>query len=250
MPITTILSPHTDDAVLSLWGVLTGPGEVKVINIFDGVPEGQRALGWWDRLTRAEDPVARAEERRAEDRAALALAGRSALSLGFVDEQYRDGDESELGSLVERIARELAQGSVVLAPAALGEHPDHRRTRTAAMALCKRGFRVALYADVPHAAPHGWPAWVTGVSRESDSAARDWERSLQDAGFSLGELASKVRALDSAEQAHKREAIDCYRTQLSGLEATFSLLSRPEILRYEVIWRLPNGVRSRPAATI
>ncbi len=239
MGLTTILSPHLDDAVLSLWGVLAGPGEVAVINVFDGVPDGQRAIGWWDRLTRAEDPVARAEDRRAEDRAALALAGRRAHSLGFVDAQYRDG-EPDVEELVECIGQALSQESTVLAPAALGVHADHRGTRTAALALRERGIQVALYADVPHATPHGWPAWITGAARESDSAAAEqWERSMQDAGLSLWALAPQVRALDSAEQAGKRQAINCYSTQLAGLEASFPLFGRPEILRYEVIWPLP-----------
>src|SRR5271168_3581981 len=104
MAITTILSPHIDDAVLSAWGVLAGPGEVGVINVFDGVPAGERAIGWWDRLTCAADPHTRADERHAEDREALALAGRRATSLGFVDAQYRSG-EPELEALAERIAQ-------------------------------------------------------------------------------------------------------------------------------------------------
>ncbi len=239
MARTTILSPHRDDAVLSLWEVLAGPDEVGVINVFDGVPKDQRAIGWWDRLTDADDPVARAEERRAEDDAALALAGRRALSLGFLDAQYRNG-EPNVERLVESIAGALPHESAVLAPAALGEHPDHTATRTAALALRERGFNVALYADIPHATPHGWPTWVSGASREADAAAAaQWEHSLLDAGLSLGELAPRVRALDPAEQAGKREAIDCYRTQLPGLEAAFPLFSRPELLRYEVIWPLP-----------
>ena len=64
---------------------------------------------------------------------------------------------------------------------------------------------------------------------------------MRDAGLSLGELAPQVRALNAAEQELKRQAVDCYRTQLSGLEASFSLFSRPEILSYEVIWPLPPG---------
>jgi len=237
--ITTILSPHIDDAVLSLWAVLAGPGDVRVINVFDGVPDGQQAIGWWDRLTRAEDPVARADERHAEDRAALALLGRHAVSLGFPDAQYANGEPS-LEPLIERIAQALPHQTTVLAPAALGKHPDHLRTRTAALALHERGFPVALYADIPHATPHGWPAWVTGAGREGDSAAAaEWERSMRDAGLSPGALAPQVRALDATEQEHKRRAVGCYRSQLSGLEAGFSLLSRPEILSYEVIWPLP-----------
>jgi LmbE family N-acetylglucosaminyl deacetylase len=241
---TTILSPHTDDAILSLWGVLAGPGEVSVINVFDGVPEGQQALGWWDRMTHAQDPIARAEERRAEDGAALGLLDRRALSLGFVDEQYRNGDrngETMPEALVDCIERALPSKSAVLAPAALGEHPDHTRTRSAALELRERGFPVTLYADIPHATPHGWPAWVTGGSQEADiNAASRWEDSMRAAGLSARELAPTVRALSPAEQARKREAIECYRSQLAGLRASFPLFSRPEILSYEVIWRLPG----------
>lgn len=245
MSTTTILSPHVDDAVLSLWGVLAGPGEVAVLNVFDGVPEGQHAIGWWDRVTRAADPVARADERRAEDRAALALVGRDSRSLGFVDEQYRNGDrngEPTLEAIVDCIARVLPRESAVLAPAALGEHPDHTRTRTAALELRERGFQVSLYADIPHATAHGWPAWIAGASgeRDSDATAR-WERSMKDTGLSLRQLAPEVRALDASEQTRKLEAIDCYRSQLAGLRASFPLFTQPEILRYEVIWPLPIG---------
>src|SRR3954468_1605952 len=51
MTATTILSPHLDDAVLSCWHVLTGPGEVAVVNVFAGVPPAGAPVGWWDRLS-------------------------------------------------------------------------------------------------------------------------------------------------------------------------------------------------------
>jgi hypothetical protein len=41
-----ILSPHLDDAVLSCWHLLTGPGEVEVINVFAGVPADLGAPAW------------------------------------------------------------------------------------------------------------------------------------------------------------------------------------------------------------
>src|SRR4051795_6418134 len=110
---TTILSPHPDDAVLSLWHVLTGPGEVSVVNVFAGEPEVTE-LGWWDVSTGAVDPQSRAAERLAEDREALALAGRESVNLGFVDFQYRRGDLA-LETLVEAIA-EAAPKGVLLAP--------------------------------------------------------------------------------------------------------------------------------------
>ena len=192
-----------------------------------------------DRLTNAEDPIARATERHAEDEAAMRLLGRSAVNLGFIDAQYANG-EPTLERLVECIAQALPPHCTVLAPAALGVHPDHARTRAAAMALRERGVSVSLYADVPHAAPRGWPASVTGAGRESDAdVVAQWERAMRQAGLSLRELAPQVTALNADERRLKRQAVDCYRTQLSGLQASFSLFSQPEILSYEVIWPLP-----------
>ena len=101
---TIILSPHPDDAVLSLWRVLDGDGEVVVLNVFGGSPAGHHGDAWWDRLTGAADSVARMAERHAEDRAALALAGREPANLGLLDGQYRDV-EPPLEPLVERIAQ-------------------------------------------------------------------------------------------------------------------------------------------------
>ena len=72
MPTPTILSPHLDDAVLSLWHVLTHPGEVAVVNVFGGSPDGHAGDAWWDRLTGGEDSVVRVGERHAEDQAAPA----------------------------------------------------------------------------------------------------------------------------------------------------------------------------------
>ena len=54
-----ILSPHLDDAVLCCWHVLSGPADVRVINLFAGLPARGAAPGWWDRRTepRAMVPV-------------------------------------------------------------------------------------------------------------------------------------------------------------------------------------------------
>ena len=58
-------------------------------------------------------------------------------------------------------------------------------------------------------------------------------------GTVAARLAPQVTALNPAERKLKRQAVDCYRTQLSGLQASFSLFSQPEVLSYEVIWPLP-----------
>lgn len=237
MAETTILSPHRDDAVLSCWHRLVEPGELAVVNVFAAPPNGQTD-GWWDRLTGATDSRARTRERADEDRAALAIAHREPTDLPFLDDQYRDGPQP-LEPIVAAIAAEAPAGTLLLAPAALAGHPDHRLVRDAALALRDHGREVALYADVPHATAYGWPAWVTGVAActllDADSY---WDYQLRDAGVVLSDLEHEVHRLDEEAQASKAAAVRAYRTQFEALDRPpFGHLSG-DVLRYEVTWRL------------
>ena len=220
---TTILSPHPDDAVLSLWHVLAGPGEVSVVNVFAGEPEVTE-LGWWDVSTGAADPQSRAAERLAEDREALALAGREPVNLGFVDFQYRRGDLA-LETVVEAIAEAAPEGALLAPATVVEDHPDHSLAREAALALRERGREVSLYADLPHATRNGVPD--------------TWNLSLNGAGVPAARLTPEVRVLDAAEEAGKRQAFERYRTQVGALDEMFDLAAHPERLRYEVLWPLP-----------
>jgi LmbE family N-acetylglucosaminyl deacetylase len=234
-----VLSPHPDDAVLSLWHVLSGPGEVTVVNVFAGVARAE-TVGWWDALSGAADPRTRATERAAEDREALALAGREPIALDFIDAQYRHRRQP-LEPIVERVEELAKPGTLILGPAALGGHPDHSLTRDAALALGRRGHDVALYADVPHATRDGWPSWVTGSEADGRKADARWRSHLSASGLAVERLEPEVHRLDPEQEERKRAAVSCYRTQLGALEAKFGLLTRPELLRYEVVWRLARN---------
>ena len=233
---TVILSPHPDDAVLSLWHLLDGDGEVVVLNVFGGSPAGHHGDAWWDRLTGAADSVARVAERHAEDRAALAMAGREAVNLDFLDGQYRDA-ELPLEPVVDRIAQAAPEG-LLLAPGALDRHRDHLIVRAAALALGARGREVGLYADVPHATLYGWPAWVSGRPPDPllDPSAH-WDAALEGTGISLRDLPADVHALTPEALERKLAAVRAYRTQLPALEAQFGALG-PEVLGREATWRL------------
>jgi LmbE family N-acetylglucosaminyl deacetylase len=247
MAATVILSPHPDDAVLSLWHLLTSAEDVLVLNVFGGSPDGHRGDGWWDTLTRATDSVERIRERHAEDREALALAGRVPENLGFLDGQYRHA-EQPVEPIAEAIAAAVDPDALLLAPAALDAHRDHGLVRAAALALrdrglppsrSDRGHRVALYADVPHANVYGWPTWVTGEAEDPYlDPAIAWDLTMNGTGVSLAELNPDVHALDDAAETAKRDAVLRYRTQVPALDAQYSLLRRPEVLRYEVVWPL------------
>jgi LmbE family N-acetylglucosaminyl deacetylase len=239
MAAVAILSPHPDDAVLSLWHLLARPGEVAVVNVFGGSPEGHSGDAWWDRLTGAEDSVARMSQRHAEDREALALAGREPANLGFLDGQYRL-EPPATGDVAARIDAAVPAGARLLAPASLDGHRDHRIVRDAALALRGAGRDVGLYADVPHSVTYGWPAWVTGA--EPDPHLRPeayWEHVTRDCEVSLAECAPAVERLDPAAVAAKTAAVRRYRTQLPALETVWGT-TRPEVLGYEVVWTLPG----------
>jgi GlcNAc-PI de-N-acetylase len=233
-----ILSPHPDDAVLSLWHRLTADEPVRVVNVFGGSPAGHEGDAWWDRLTRAPDSVARVAERHAEDREALALAGREPENLGLLDGQYRDG-APELAPIVAAIDRAADADAHLLAPAALDGQRDHRLVRGAALGLQRQGRRVALYADVPHATLYGWPAWVTdGEPDPHLDPEAFWALQLRGTGIALTPEDARVHALDPGRLAAKRDAVRAYRTQVAALEHEYSLLHREDVLAYEVVWRL------------
>ena len=60
-----VLSPHLDDAVIDCWSVLTDSGDVRVVNIFAGVPSPGR---WCHLLLPAGGGVRLGGPRRRADR--------------------------------------------------------------------------------------------------------------------------------------------------------------------------------------
>jgi LmbE family N-acetylglucosaminyl deacetylase len=235
---TAILSPHLDDAVLSCWHALTSMGEVAVINMFAAIPARDHPLSWWDRVTGATDSAARMRERLAEDQRALALAGRRAVNLEFLDDQYR-GAHQPLDQIVAELRCILAPTAVLLAPAGIGGHPDHLLVRAAALTLRENGFAVALYAELPHAIRNGWPQHIDNGSRRApaDNAEIEWEQALDQIDGAVGK--QTVHALSARTHTKKLEAIHTYRTQVDALDTiAYQSLDDADTLRYEVVWEL------------
>ena len=234
---TAVLSPHLDDAVLSCWHLLEGPGELVVLNVFTASPPPGAPAAWWDHLTGAADSGERMRERRAEDREALALAGRHAVALDLLDDQYRDWAPAP-ADVAERIAATLAADTRLCAPAALDGQPDHVVVRDAALRLAGAGQALSLYADLPHAIARGWPGWVTGTP--TGDIDDSWSATLAASGLHVDELLARVRPLDARARARKLRAIEAYRTQRVALDrCAFVPLGDARALAWEVTWEVP-----------
>jgi hypothetical protein len=228
-----VVSPHLDDAVFSAWHLLDGPGDVRVVNVFTSLPaEGTPPR--WDRISGARDSVQRMRDRLEEDGRALALAGRSATGLDFLDAQYRDGPLDT--EALEAALAHAAGDDELVAAAGIGEHSDHVAVRDAALALGARGAAVSFYAELPYATEFGWPAWVDASEPDTfvdpDAYWSDAWAPLFDARYAPIPI-----ELDEEAQRSKIQAMREYRTQFPALEGgDRRRLTHPTLVRYEVLF--------------
>jgi LmbE family N-acetylglucosaminyl deacetylase len=228
MPPVVILSPHLDDAVFSCWHVLTSTRDVLTLNVFTAAPEPGTEPAPWDRMTGADDAVARMSVRLAEDNAALALAGRNAQHLDFLDSQYR---EAPPAGLQRAMQEHLPPEAHILAPAAIGGHPDHELVRDVALKLETEARRVTLYADIPYATEFGWPDWLGAEPDPFRNVDAYWARFVP-AGYDAQPV-----ELSEADQRTKIGAMQMYRSQFGMLEAKGQRrLTLPELVRFEFTW--------------
>jgi hypothetical protein len=223
---TLVVSPHLDDAVLSTWHLLGGGEDITVVNVFTAIPE-PGSLGWWDLLTGADDSVERMRARHAEDEAALGSVGARRVNLDLLDSQYRQN--GSVPAVREALAPYLEEAQTVYAPAALLPLvEDHAIVRDAVSEL-RDDLR--LYADLPHAALYGFPAWVTG-ERGALEVGQAWDSRLAQVGFGAQAAQAHVHALSEDAFRAKLAAARLYETQLPALERETPL----DLLRWEVTW--------------
>jgi LmbE family N-acetylglucosaminyl deacetylase len=256
-PSSVVLSPHLDDAVLSVWHVLDSPADVRVVTVFAGVPEP----GFVTALDRARGGTESAQvvrRRRDDDRAALALAGRDPTHAAVLDADYRAFRIPGLRAAIERdptqfvrlVAgeRELQVGAdellealggwldrdIVYAPAGIGGHPDHRDVGRLGLRLAEDGHAVRLYADIPYLVRHGLPSWLSGVENpRADELVEAAFRALP-----AGEDFDRhVVELSPEQIAEKLAAFERYETEFDLVNADFDgAVTDPELMRREVYW--------------
>ena len=243
-----LLAPHWDDAVFNCWSLLTSERDVRVINVFAGIPPGGPPSRW-DRICGASDASSHARRRTAEDAQALARTGRAPTNLPLLDAEYREpGPGPSLDDLDKAVRDSTPVGSEVYAPAALGMNVDHKLVRRYARGLHAQGMPVHLYADLPYCVAHGWPHWVDGGNPESHRDVDAFWRTFLVGVPELGDLrAASVARLEDEDAAAKLSAMRTYRTQFSALDGG-GVLSNPGIHGFEVFWALES--LAQPAGSL
>jgi LmbE family N-acetylglucosaminyl deacetylase len=208
------LSPHLDDAVWSIGGLLADAArsgaDVTVATVLAGEPSSRGPAGRWDKQCGFRSAGKAAEVRQAEDRRACAAIGARPVHLPYWDESYeRDAGDDEIWAALEPIVESADR---VLAPGFPATHRDHAWLASlAAWGLAGTG-RLVLYGDEPYAM---WALQRKGAAIQTPPALREalpggvrWER---------------TRATPGARAA-KRRAARTYSSQLHARRSPYWLL--------------------------
>lgn len=219
-----VLSPHLDDAALSVGGYLhrlTREGErVLVVNVFAAEAPDDEVLDrsvrelheTWRQAGKFEGSIML--HRRSEEEAALGLLGVDLIYLRFLDAAYRGYAEGEpryvpltrvfgkphpndktLLAELKQAFEMLPKANSWILPMGMGRHVDHLLVRDAAEAVCKA--EILYFEDFPY-------------SRDSSVRLKTilwrlliWRRDFKE-------------LLEDDVQA-KVDAIRCYRSQLAAV---------------------------------
>ena len=145
-----VLSPHLDDAILSLGAAIAAArGEVSVVTVFAGHPDSTLEAGEWDSRAGFRTAGEAAHARREEDALACVDVGARPVWLPFVDHQYPpEHDEAIWAALVAA----LEGAETVLVPAFPLIHPDHERLHGIVEQNGLPCRRLGRYIEQPYAA--------------------------------------------------------------------------------------------------
>ncbi len=263
-----ILSPHFDDAVLSLGGLIaTAPERAVVVTVFAGTP-AENIAGRWDRRSGFASAAAAMRARAAENERALAVLGvapDAIRNLGHLDSQYRVQQRpdslasTELRSAIAADIRRLVGdhgGAVNLFAPASAWHPDHRIVGDAVFEFHRRDDRPAagvfLYEDQPYAylelrRRNLAPLRLANFTRLAGVAA-------QRSGLAV---AGEFIEFGERQQQAKTKAIEQYGSQFRILRPLLDKMisdfcyyqarAGGRASRYaEMVYRLPEPSRLRP----
>jgi LmbE family N-acetylglucosaminyl deacetylase len=217
-----VVSPHLDDAVLSLGSTiarLTAAGaDVRAVTVFAGDPESEAPADEWGRrcgfATRGEE----ARGRREEDRRACAVVSASPEWLAFEPDAVDD-------DVRRALADALRGAELVLTPGWPCSHPDHVRASRLVLDL-RAGEPLGLYVDQPYAMWRVLGAGTQlGAGRRGNfrglALRRAAARKLIEPGVGAELALRRPPTWEAVPRSvrdwlRKQRALRCYRSQLAG----------------------------------
>lgn len=211
-----IVSPHLDDAVLSVGQLMAGRPAMTVATVFSGIPRDCDMLTTYDRDCGFGSAAQAVSARRDEDRNALRHLDAHAAWLDFPDHQYdQPANEAAIVDALDAVVDDVAP-TLLIGPLGL-IHEDHYAARRAFQRLATTsGIEAWIYEDLPYRVL--WPeevpealAWWKGMGHRPEL------------GF-----------IGTGPLERKRWAISAYTSQLWALEA----LNEHAYLVPERLWRL------------
>jgi LmbE family N-acetylglucosaminyl deacetylase len=225
-----VVSPHLDDAVISLAATIARAAKagarVRVLTVFAGNPASGQPAGGWDQRGGYTTEGAAAAGRRAEDRAACAIVGAEPVWLDFPDGDYAGDRQPE--TVFAAVADALGGADAVLVPGFPLTNPDHAWLAELLLGRALPCARVGLYAEQPYRymvrgerrrlevpaqiaprLPHGiewtFPAHISDV-RLKRTAILAYESQLPLLGFTA-KRRRKLHRMLLDEALHRGEAI-------------------------------------------
>lgn len=151
MAAIVVLSPHSDDGILSLGASMARwarrGSRVLLLTVFALDPESRAETAGWDRRGGFATEGEAARARRVEDSRAAEIVGATVrwLPFGSVDFERHGSDEDVVAGVLEA----TSEAELVLVPGSPLTHPDHallHRLVTARLPAC----RLAEYAEQPY----------------------------------------------------------------------------------------------------
>jgi LmbE family N-acetylglucosaminyl deacetylase len=202
-----VISPHPDDAVLSLGAMIattTRAGHsVRVLTVFAGDETATVEAGPWDRKSGFQTAAEAARTRALEDDEACRIVGAEPVRLPYLDKDY--GRVLVEEEILRAIVEAVGESDVVLIPAFPLTNEDHAWLSTLLLARLQVDARIALYAEQPYAA---WAHEAPGAAQ----SGRDW----------------RAMKAPASAQAVKLRACRAYKSQipmLGGMRVVLGILS-------------------------
>ncbi|GAB2551882.1 PIG-L deacetylase family protein [Nocardia heshunensis] len=278
-----VVSPHFDDAVLALGGLIaTRAGRGQTVEVLTVFSAAGAALAGGVRMRAFSDYGPRV----GEDDRALALLGARSARLGLSERLFRDpptrgplplfrtSADLARGAYPETVRRAIlriaqAPGTIVLAPLGIGNHVDHVIVALGALRAARERPGILFYEDFNALSEHNRrrhpvarlrpfpyrsaPAWASpraGFELEATSllARGPDPTTLAELTVQPEQWRMSASPLDDAAESAKLQAVGEYRTQtmaLGGETAVRELLRRAHAVRGgELVWQyLPGGDR-------